>query len=108
MFAIRFANGGIDPEPVAHDGDFAKRHAALGHTEWAGVHAKENNFLFCGCGEVEVLLVRGPRVIEGVVDMGHRGAEGQGVAVRAEISRGLDHCLQHTHSAGLKPLTAQR
>ena len=91
VFAGGFADGGVDAEPIACSGDFAKGHAGLRHAEGAGVHAEKHDALRRGAGEVEVLLMRGPCVVEGVVHVGHGIGEGEGVAGRAQVAGGGDY-----------------
>ena len=86
VFAGGFADEGIDAEPIAGGGDFAEGYAGLRHAEGTGVHAEEHDALRRGAGEVEVLLVRGPCVVEGVVHVGHGIGEGEGVAGRAQVA----------------------
>ena len=93
VFADGFADGGVDAEPIACGGNFAKGHAGLRHAEGARVHAEEHDILFIGGGEAEVLLVRGPRVVEGIVHEGYGLGEGESVAGGAQIAGGGDYFL---------------
>ena len=69
MLVLGLSNGGINADPVAHSGHFAKGHAGLRHAKGARVHAEKNDFLLSAAGQLQVLLMRGPRVIERVVDI---------------------------------------
>ena len=101
VFAYGFADGGIDAEPIAGGDDFAEGHAGLRHAEGSGVHAEKYDALRCGAGEVEVLLMRRPCVVERVVHVGHGIGEGEGVAGRAQVTGGSDYffgghlCCRH-------------
>lgn len=101
VFAGGFADGGIDAEPIAGGGDFTEGHAGLRHAEGAGVHAKKHDALRRGAGEVEVLLMRGPCVVEGIVHVGHGIGEGEGVTGCAQVASGGDYffgghlCCRH-------------
>ena len=88
MFARGFSDGGINADPVAHGGHFTERHAGLRHAEGAGVHAEKNIFLLGAAGQLEVLLVRGPRVIERVVDVLDGLGKTQRLAGGAQVTRG--------------------
>ena len=101
VFAGGFSDGGINAEPIAGGGDFAEGHAGLRHAEGAGVHAEKHDALRRGTGEVEVLFMRGPCVVEGVVHIGHGIGEGEGVTGRAQVAGGGDYffgghlCCRH-------------
>ena len=107
VFAGGFPDVGINAEPIAGDGDFTEGHAGLRHAEGAGVHAEKHDALRCGAAEVDVLFVRGPCVVEGVVHVGHGIGEGEGVANRAQVAGGVDYffgdhlrCLQDVSRTG--------
>ena len=91
VFAGGFADGGVDAEPIARGGDFAEGYTGLGHAEGTGVHAEKDNFLFVGGGEAEVLFVRGPRVVERIVNVSHGVGEGESIAGSAQVAGGLDY-----------------
>ena len=91
VFAGGFADVGVDAEPITRGGDFAEGYAGLGHAEGTGVHAKKDNFLFVGGGEAKVLLVRGPGVVERIVNVGHGVGEGESIAAGAQVAGGLDY-----------------
>ena len=104
MFARGFADGGIDADPVAHSGHLAKGHTRLSHAEGPRVHSKENDFLWRTAGQVKVLLVRGPRVVERVINVLHRLGEGECVAGVAQFTRGIDYVIsghERAHSIGI-------
>ena len=104
MFARGFADGGIDADPVAHSGHLAKGHTRLRHAEGPRVHSEENDFLWRTAGQVKVLLVRGPRVVERVINVLHRLGEGECVAGVAQFTRGIDYVIsghERAHSIGI-------
>ncbi len=104
MFARGFADGGIDADPVAHSGHLAKGHTRLRHAEGPRVHSEENDFLWRTAGQVKVLLVRGPCVVERVINVLHRLGEGECVAGVAQFTRGIDHFISghgRAHSIGI-------
>ena len=107
MFAGGFADGGVDAEPIAGGGDFAKGDAGLRHAEGAGIHPEEDDAFFCGGGEAEVLLVRGPRVVEGVVNVRHGVGEGESIAGGAQVARGGGYVFQNAHGVSLKPVQSK-
>ena len=111
-FAHRFA----DFHPVTHGGDLAKGHAGLRHAEGAGIHADEDDFFAATAKAGEVGGVRGPGVIERLIDEidrwgefqraqglaegfggvnervgGHAGASGSGGGGRQPGRRALTH-----------------
>ena len=73
----------LDPQPVTHRGDLAKRHAALNHSEGAGIHAEKQHPPVACRVTAQVGLMRRPGVGQGVVDVAHRRREAQ----RRESSR---------------------
>ena len=107
MFARGFADGGIDADPIANRSHLTKGHARLRHAEGAGVHAEEHNFLWGTAGQAKVLLVRGPRVVERVINVLHRLGEGERVAGGTQLASGSDdviggHGLAHSIGIFLK------
>ena len=80
-------NGRVDTQPVAHGGDLAEGHAALGHTERAGVHSKEYDTLGAGSVAGEIGGVRFPSVAERIVGVGDRQGEAEAVNGIAQGSR---------------------
>ena len=93
VFAGGLADGGIDAEPIARGGDFAEGNAGLRHAEGAGVHTEEHNAFFGGGSEAEILLVRGPRVVERIVHVRHGVSKGEGVASGTQVAGGSDDFL---------------
>ena len=81
---------GIDTEPVADRAHFAKRHPSLGHPPRAGVHSKEQNFLWRIAVELEVLSVGLPRVVERVVDVRHRRREPEATHLLPKVPGDID------------------
>ncbi|MBL68366.1 MAG: hypothetical protein CMO74_07955 [Verrucomicrobiales bacterium] len=93
MFTGGFADGGIDADPIAHSGHLAKGHTRLRHAEGAGVHPEENNFLWGAAGQTKVLLVRGPRVVERVVNVLDRLSERERITGGTQLARGGDDVI---------------
>jgi len=81
---------GIDTEPIADRAHFAKRHPGLGHPPGAGVHSKEQHFLWRTAVELEVLSVGLPRVVERVVDVCHRWCEPEATHFLAKVPGNID------------------
>lgn len=79
MFDGRFFDGSYYLEPVAHEVDFAEGDAGLRHAEGPGVHAEKKDFLGRGGIFLEVEMGGFSGVLQGVVDVGDLGGEGQGV-----------------------------
>jgi hypothetical protein len=90
MFAHRAANLGRDTKPIAHSGNFAERHARLRHAEWTRIHTEKNDAFPASAEAAEVLLVRGPGVVERVVNEGHGRVEAEVVHCVAQFTRGSD------------------
>ena len=94
VFAARFANRRRDAHPGANGANFAKGHAGLHHAERSGVHA-EKDHPFVAVGKLlQVRLVRGPRVIERIIDVCDRGREFDAVNDSAEFARGFYHLVR--------------
>ncbi|MEY2466723.1 MAG: hypothetical protein QOD03_1244 [Verrucomicrobiota bacterium] len=75
MFPRGFANGFINAQPVAHSGNFSKRHAGLRHAEGTGIHAEKQNALLPLAVTPQIFFVRGPRVVERIINVGNRRGE---------------------------------
>lgn len=71
MFVGRSPNTSLDPEPVTHCGDFAKRNTGLGHPPGAGVHSEQKYLPRAASVSPEVLRVDFPSVVQRIVDMAH-------------------------------------
>jgi serine protease Do len=86
MFAVGFADRLVDAHPIAHGGDFTEGDTGLGHAKGAGIHADEDDTFFAAAKAAEVDLMRGPGVVEGLIDV----LDGSGEAERAEgFAQGL-------------------
>ena len=93
MLPLGFADGALDPQPVAHGGDFAERHARLHHPERAGIHAEEHDLFARGAEVLQIGLVRSPGIDERVIDMCDRRLERQPACLRAEPPGRCEECL---------------
>ena len=83
MFIGRAMHLGRDAHPVAHRVDLAERHTRLRHAPRSWVHAEEDDALLAVAKAADVLLMRGARVFERVIDVRDRLGEGeraQGIA----------------------------
>ena len=107
VLAGGFADRGIDSNPIARGGDFTKGYTGLCHPEGAWVHAEENGFLFCGSGKPEVLLMRGPCVVERIVHERHGVGKSQLIARGAQVAGCGGDVFQNAHGASVKPVQAQ-
>ena len=77
MLVGRALDLGIDAHPVAHRIDLAEGHARLRHAPGPRVHAEEDDALLAIAKAAHVLLMRGARVFERVIDVRDRRAERQ-------------------------------
>ena len=64
-------------QPVTGDLDIAERYAGLRHPERTGIHPEHQNLGRPRAVAQEIRPVRCPCVLERVVDVGHRGGEGE-------------------------------
>ncbi len=97
MLLCRPSNGGINANPVANCGNFPEGNPCLRHAEGAGVHPEKNNFLFAGCRLTDVLLVRGPCILQRIIDVCYRVVKSQGAAGRAQFTGRFSYVLGDTH-----------
>ena len=102
VFLGGLADGGIDAYPITNSGDFPERHSCLCHSERARIHSQKNNFLFAVGSPTNVLLVRGPSVLEWVINMRYRFTKSQSIAGCAQFPRGGGYFLGDTHRPVLK------
>ena len=93
---------GIDAYPVTNSVDFPERHPCLCHSERARIHSQKNNFLFAAGSPPNVLLVRGPSVLEWVINMRYRFTKSKSIAGYAQFLGGGRYFLGHTHRPVLK------
>src|SRR5437016_2818859 len=69
MFPFWPSHFELDLQPIPYRGDFAERHAGLRHSEWAWVHAEENDTLLASAKFSQVQLVSCPGVGQWVIDV---------------------------------------
>src|SRR5689334_18735082 len=75
MLVIGALDAAVDSKPIAYHHDVTERHAGLGHPEIAGVHAGDEDLVAAASESAQIFAVRGPRVLERIVDMTYGGAE---------------------------------
>jgi hypothetical protein len=92
MFVLRSIDLCIDPEPVSDSVHFAKRHPSLGHPPRPRIHPQEQHFLRGLAVEFEVPGVGLPRVVERVIDVGHRRCEPEAIYIFAKPPGDIDEC----------------
>jgi len=90
MLIGRMTNFGFDPEPIAHSTDLPERDAGLDHAEGAGVHPKKDHAFGAVGVTLQVRFVRGPGVIEWVINVCNRRRERELAHHPLEILGGLD------------------
>jgi len=95
MFQIRLADFRRDPEPIAHRGNLAKGHARLCHAEGARIHAEKNHALGRFAEAPEIKFVRGPGVIQRVVNVGNGRRKTQFADGIAKAFGRIDERLAH-------------
>jgi len=112
MFQIGLADFGGDAEPIAHGRDFTEGHSGLCHAERPGIHPKKKHALAGISVLAEVGFVRGPGVIQWIVDVRNRGSETQAVNGIAKAFGGLNERGTHgdysVSKARLPPLVVAR
>lgn len=81
---------GINSEPVTHGADFTEGYAGLSHSPGSGIHTEEKDFLGSIAIPLEVLTVSLPRVIQRVVNVGHRRREPEAAHVLAKVPGDID------------------
>jgi len=90
MFVRGPANFCFNLEPIAHGRDLAKWDAGLRHAERTRVHAEKQNALLVARVTAQINLVRGPGVIERVVNVRDRRREDEFAYRRAQFLRSAD------------------
>ena len=77
VLLVGSTNRHLETHPVADGGDLAERHASLGHTERAGVHAQEEDLLRAGSRKAtQVGLMRSPSIVQRLIDEVRRRGKG--------------------------------
>ena len=74
---LRVVDRFVNAQPVAYGRDLSKRDARLRHPEWAGIHPEKDNALFPIRVSPQIGFVRGPSVIERIVNVCDRRSEMQ-------------------------------
>ena len=75
----------LDSEPVANNGNLAKRNSGLGHAPGPRVHSKQKNLLEPTTVSAEILRMRLTGIVQGVVDIAHRRSEAELRNIRAQL-----------------------
>ena len=88
MLGHRLLHRSRDPHPVAHQGDFPKRHPRLRHAPGTRIHPEEKDALFRITEAAHIKLVRSPGILERVVDMRHRLGERKPAQARDQFIGG--------------------
>lgn len=99
VFGRRFSDRGFDAQPVAHGRDLAEGHAGLRHAERAGIHAEKDDALPRGAIFSDVNFVRGPCVIERVVNVRDRRGKLQAIHSVPQFRRGLQDAIGYLRSS---------
>ena len=88
MLVAWTANNGVNFHPIAHGGDFSKWDAGLHHAKRAGIHAQKHHALARVAEAPQILFMRGPGVIQRVVNVRDRLGKAQAVHSRGKFLRG--------------------
>ena len=103
MLVGRTRDGAFYPQPVSHQIHFPEGHARLSHSPRSRIHAEENDSLWRRTIPLEVLRVRVPGILQGVVDVGDGWTEFERGHFPAELPRNTynppppaTHCSETT------------
>src|SRR5262245_36089010 len=99
MCGRRFADRALDPEPVAHRGNFTERNTGLHHAERSGIHAEKEHAFAAFAVSAQIFLMRGPGVIERIVNEGYGRRETQAADGVAETLGGLNELRASQHGS---------
>ena len=90
MLARGLTDSSINADPFAHGVHFAKGHPRLRHAERARIHTEENHLFRRRTGQLQILLMSSPRVVERVVHVLHRLGECERIAGSTQLTGGAD------------------
>ena len=90
LLALGPADFAVDPQPVPDRRHGAEGHPGLRHPQGPGFMPTKSTSAAAAAVPFEIPRVRLPRVLQRIVDMGHRRREGQGCELGGEVVGNLD------------------
>src|SRR5437868_1270970 len=90
IFFARRIDAGANAKPIADGGDLAERNAGLRHAERPGIHSEKDHALRSIAVAAQINLMRGPGVMERIINVRDRRTELQFANGRAESLGGFN------------------
>jgi hypothetical protein len=88
VFPAGFADRLMNAHPVTNCGNLTERHTGLGHAEWTGIHAEEDNLPRARAEPPEITFMGCRGVFEGVVNVSDWLREAESTKSLAQLACG--------------------